>query len=184
MTIYSPTDSIHLWSHQQHMNSLHLGTPVKYETRSGRLDPVEGEEVEQTWHSLVLWGSGRTCPRFWGRLATLGLRGLGSYPPLLMWQFWMQGLLFCMSWWQQQNPVMHSRSKGYCQAEGVLGDHVGLWNSRHSWLLSQASCISGCPGGIKSHPGGVEWGYDKNYWWAKKTFPANHASPQGGAMST
>lgn len=139
MTISSPTDSIHLWSHQQYMNSLHLGTPVKYETCSGRFDPVEVEEVEQTWHSLLLWGPGRTCPRFWGRLATLILGGLGSYPPSLMWQFWMQGLLFCMSWWQQQNPVMHSRSKGYWQAEGVLADHVGLWNSRHSWLLGQAA---------------------------------------------
>ncbi|KAI3369910.1 hypothetical protein L3Q82_024720 [Scortum barcoo] len=44
-------------------------------------------------------------------------------------KLWTQGL-WCLSWWQSPNPVVDTGSKGCCQTEeGVLSDHVGLWDS-------------------------------------------------------
>ncbi|KAI3375496.1 hypothetical protein L3Q82_003812 [Scortum barcoo] len=44
-------------------------------------------------------------------------------------KLWTQGL-WCLSWWQSPNPVVDTGSKGCRQAEeGVLSDHVGLWDS-------------------------------------------------------
>ncbi|KAI3361713.1 hypothetical protein L3Q82_001949 [Scortum barcoo] len=43
-------------------------------------------------------------------------------------KLWTQGL-WCLSWWQSPNPVVDTGSKGCRQAEeGVLSDHVGLWD--------------------------------------------------------
>ncbi|KAI3371864.1 hypothetical protein L3Q82_006740 [Scortum barcoo] len=44
-------------------------------------------------------------------------------------KLWTQGL-WCLSWRQPPNPVVDTGSKGCRQAEeGVLSDHVGLWDS-------------------------------------------------------
>ncbi|KAI3370973.1 hypothetical protein L3Q82_023620 [Scortum barcoo] len=80
--------------------------------------------------------SGRASHRFRGRLGTLSPSGPCSLPPLSTRQFEVVDArsLWCLSWRQPPNPVVDNqkqeRSKGCRQAEeGVLSDHVGLWDS-------------------------------------------------------
>ncbi|KAI3364831.1 hypothetical protein L3Q82_001017 [Scortum barcoo] len=77
--------------------------------------------------------SGRASHRFRGRLGTLSPSGpmfSASIVDAGGSKLWTQGL-WCLSWWwQSPNPVVDTGSKGCRQAEeGVLSDHVGLWDS-------------------------------------------------------
>ncbi|KAI3353401.1 hypothetical protein L3Q82_019939 [Scortum barcoo] len=67
-----------------------------------------------------------------GGWETLSPSGPCSLPPLSTLggsKLWTQGL-WCLSWRQPPNPVVDTGSKGCRQAEeGVLSDHVGLWDS-------------------------------------------------------
>ncbi|KAI3363850.1 hypothetical protein L3Q82_001451 [Scortum barcoo] len=79
--------------------------------------------------------SGRASHRFRGRLETLSPSGPCSLPPLSTRAVRSCGRKVsgaCLSSWRQPpNPVVDTGSKGCRQQaeEGVLSDHVGLWDS-------------------------------------------------------
>ncbi|KAI3362145.1 hypothetical protein L3Q82_012471 [Scortum barcoo] len=152
----TPCSSIRV-STSVHMAQRHDRLCLSFHLISGHMSWTLGwillaeEEVGQTWQTQMycdgsvgnVWPSPpsgrsststsrRTSPRFRGRLGTLSWSGPCSLPPLLMRQFKAvdaRSLVPVMAatsrtrWW---TPEVRDAVK---PEEGVLSDHVGLWDS-------------------------------------------------------